>query len=164
MADPTTKTELLHEMQSGYTAFEALVASLSAEQLTAPGVNGEWSIKDILAHIAAWQARAAHTLEAVSRNEKPWDEQSVTTEEDMHLFNAKTFAANQALPLDQIWSDFRASYERLLAATEALSEADLFEPLRFAWMDGNPLRRIVEDNTFGHYPEHIVMIEDWLAR
>ena len=65
MSDPTTKDELLAAMDQGYTTFELLLAPLSETQLTIPGVNGEWSIKDILAHLAAWQGRVAERLEAI---------------------------------------------------------------------------------------------------
>ena len=60
MTEQMNKTKLLNEMHNGYTAFENLLAPLSETQMTTAGVNGEWSIKDILAHLAAWQKRQRH--------------------------------------------------------------------------------------------------------
>jgi hypothetical protein len=165
MADPTTKAELLDTMQRGYTAFEALLVPLSAEQLTTPGVNDEWSIKDNLAHIATWQGRMAERLEAIARGEDEAKlEPTITTEEEMHQFNAATFTANRSRPLDEVRANFRASYQRMLAATGVLSESVLFEPGRFAWMKGDPLWKNIGGNSFWHYDEHTAIIEQWLAR
>jgi hypothetical protein len=164
MSDPTNKTELLDTMQSSFAAFEALLAPLNEAQLIAPGVNGDWSIKDILAHITAWQERMANRLEAIVRHEdgaqiKP----SITNEEEMNRFNDTTFTANHLRPLNDIQARFRASTQRLQASVEAANESDLFEPGRFAWMEGEPLWKNVGGNSFWHYGEHASMIEEWLA-
>jgi hypothetical protein len=164
MAEPTNKAELLREMQSGYAAFEQLLAPLSGEQLTTPGVNGDWSIKDILVHLATWQARAAHSVESLTRGEQPRHDPPIENDEEMNRFNDATFAAKRSLPLEQVWHDFRASYQRLLAAVEASSEVDLFDPQRFAWTDGSPLWQNIAGNSFGHYEEHVPTITEWLAR
>ena len=163
MPDPTNKAELLEKMRSGYAAFEALLGPLSKTQLTTPGVNGDWSIKDMLAHIATWQARATQILEAALRNEKPQLDPPIQNDEDMNRFNDERFIANRPLPLDQVWRDFRASYQQCLTAVEALGEEDLFNAERFAWMKGDALWRLVEGDSFGHYDEHAPMIEKWLA-
>jgi len=41
------KAELLTHIQAEYDCFEALLASLSEEHMTTPGVNGTWSVKII---------------------------------------------------------------------------------------------------------------------
>lgn len=164
MAGPTTKAELLEMMQRSYTDFEALLAPLSAAQLTAPGVSGDWSIKDILVHLAAWQERAASIVEAAGRNERVQLDPPVSNDEEMNRFNDATFAANRSRPLAQAQQDFRTSYQRLHAATEALNEEDLFNSTRFAWRNGHALWETVKDNTYGHYDEHRTVIVAWLQR
>ena len=164
MADPTNKTELLETMQSSYAAFEALLAPLSEAQLTVPDVHGEWSIKDVLVHLATWQGRAAEILEAAQRNEQPQLNPPIKTDEEMDHFNDAVFAAKRSYPLLDARQDFRASYQRLQAVVEVLSEDALFDPQHFAWTKEQPLWRTVEGDTFGHYEEHAPMIEAWLAR
>jgi hypothetical protein len=164
MADPTDKTELLETMQSSYAAFEALLAPLSETQLTAPDVSGEWSIKDILVHLATWQGRAAEILEAAQRNEQPQLNPPIKTDEEMDRFNDATFAANCSRPLVEVKQNFHVSYQRLQAAVEALSENALFDPQHFAWTKEQPLWRTAEGDTFGHYQEHAPIIEAWLTR
>ena len=71
MSDPTRpadKAALLAMIQAGYEQLEVLLATLSPEQMTIPGVNGSWSVKDNLAHLAAWQGyQAASGLHPIHR-------------------------------------------------------------------------------------------------
>ena len=162
MADPTNKAELLEQMQRGYASFEALLASLSPEQRNVPGVNGEWAIKDILAHLAAWQTRVSVRLEALARHaEDPLER--IDTDEQTDKFNDVIFAANRARPLSEVEAEFQAAVERLRVNVEQADEQDLFESGRSAWLDGLPLWQNVAGNTFEHYAEHAPVIEAWLV-
>lgn len=160
--NPTNKAELLQRMQDGYTAFVALLTPFSEEQMTAPGVNGDWAIKDILVHLAIWQKRMANRLEALARNDDANPNQpAINTEEEMNRFNDETFAANQSNALTRVWSDFRSSYQDLLQSARLLSENDLFNPHRYAWLEGSALWENIAGNSFAHYEEHTSMITDW---
>lgn len=160
--DPTNKAELLQRMQDGYTAFVGLLTPLSEEQMTTPGVSDNWTLKDILCHVATWQRRMARRVEALARNdETSSDEPAIRTEEEMHRFNDTTFAANQTRPLTQAWSDFRSSYQDLLQSTRLLNENDLFNPHRYALLEGSPLWENIAGNSFAHYEEHTLTITRW---
>lgn len=58
--------ELLHATRD---AERDLYAMLGAEARDAAGSIGEWSAKDVLAHIAAWRAIEARRLDATARGE-----------------------------------------------------------------------------------------------
>lgn len=162
MSDVTSKTELLAQMQSGYASFEALLAPLSAEQLSEPGVSGDWAIKDILVHLAAWQTRVSLRLEALARSEEaPFA--PIDNDEKVDAFNSETFAANRTRPLGEVQAEWHAAAERLNLNVEQTSESDLFKPGLVAALGGDPLWRSVAGNTFEHYAEHAPTIEAWLA-
>ena len=55
MVETIEKAALGEKVQSVYEQLNTLLATLSEEQKTTPGVNGSWSVKDNLAHITAWQ-------------------------------------------------------------------------------------------------------------
>lgn len=162
MSDPSNKTELLAKMRAGYDAFEALLAPLSSEQLSTPGVNGEWAAKDILVHLTVWQDRVSTRLESIARQmDAPLD--PIENDEKMNAFNDSTFEANRMRPANEVLADFRAAVKRLDANVEAMDERDLFEAGRFPWLAGGLLWQGIEGNTYGHYEEHMPMIERWLA-
>ena len=51
------KDELIQKIQGEWDNLQEVLDGLTEEQLHRPGVVGEWTIKDILAHITAWQTR-----------------------------------------------------------------------------------------------------------
>lgn len=162
MSDPANKAELLARMQSGYASFEGLLDSLSAEQKSTAGVNGDWAIKDIMAHLTAWQDRVSQRLEAIERREEPAFE-VIENDEQMNRFNEAVFLANRERPLSEVEANFRASAERLRLDAAKADERDLFEAGRFPWLKGGVLWESVAGNSFEHYEEHTPMIQEWLA-
>src|SRR5260370_19503772 len=65
------KTTLLNTIQREYAHFESLVAPLSETQLCTAPFEGEWSIKDIMAHIAVWEQLCTRWLEEFLRGVTP---------------------------------------------------------------------------------------------
>jgi len=156
---PANKAELISIIQNGYDQFEALLASLDEEQMTIPGVNGSWSVKDNLAHLTIWQsyqaARLQGTLDGI---EPPEPAPGLETEDEI---NEYCYRQNKDLPLAEVLADFRASYQRVLAATLALSWEALNKP--FPWYDNDvPTGAYTMGNTAGHYEAHGELIQRWL--
>jgi hypothetical protein len=56
------RTTLLDTIQKEHARFEAIVAPLNEEQLCSPTLEGQWSVKDIMAHIAVWERLCAGWL------------------------------------------------------------------------------------------------------
>src|SRR5579863_2571499 len=156
---PADKAELLAMIQAEYDRFEALLASLSEEQMTIPGVNGVWSVKDNIAHLSAWQGYQAARSEGVLNGVEPPDPTSGLEDEDAQ--NDYYYQQFKDRPLAEVLADFRASYQRVLAATQALSWEALNAP--FPWdSNGVPVGGYTIGNTYGHYEVHREMIQRWL--
>jgi hypothetical protein len=49
------KSELLHWLQQQNRQWEAFLDQSGEERMDQGGVAGDWSIKDIIAHLAVWQ-------------------------------------------------------------------------------------------------------------
>jgi hypothetical protein len=162
MEEQMDKTTLLDKIRTRQAEFEALLATLNEDQLTTPGVNGDWSIKDILAHLVAWQKRTLAYLDAAARQGEPGVE-SISSDAEMNDLNARFYAGNKSRPLADVMTDFKNTSARVVAAVEALSADDLFAPDRFTWLRGDPLWEQVAGNTYEHIDEHIGSIQAWLA-
>lgn len=156
---PADKAELLAIIQAGYDQFETLLASLTEEQMLIPGVNGSWSVKDNLAHLTAWQDYQAVRQEGiVSGIEPPDPAPGRETEDEINDFY---YQRDKDLPLAEVLANFRASYKRIMAATQALSWDALNAP--FPWYDNDvPVGGYTLGNTVGHYELHSELIERWL--
>ncbi len=151
-----TRRELLEAIQRGRAEFEAALAGLTQEQMTAPGATGEWSVKDILGHIAMWESRLVTTLYAIERGATP---KMFHTQAEVDQANAESYAEQRDRPLDRVLSDFHAVHAQLLRRLETVKERDLTDPKRFEWTEGDPLAKLVASDTFEHYAEHRPAIE-----
>ena len=163
MAEQMDKASILDELRSKYAALEAILAPLDKAQMTTPGVIGNWSIKDILAHITAWQHRLLTWLHAARHNQKPTIS-GPDSEEEMDRLNEQFYQENKSRPLADVLGNFRSSYLQIMEAVQAIPEEDLIDPHRFAWLNGDSLRQLVAGDTYDHYQEHQQQIEEWLAR
>ena len=52
---PTSKIELLEQMEAGRMQWDNVLAQISTSALEDPGVEGIWSIKQIVAHILGYE-------------------------------------------------------------------------------------------------------------
>jgi hypothetical protein len=163
MAEQKDKTRILDEMRAKYTALEEILTPLDETQMTTAGVNGNWSIKDILAHITSWHHRLLAWLHAAMRNEKPAIS-GPDSDKEMDRLNEQFYEENKSLSLDDVLADFRTTYLQILDKVQMLDNEDLTNPHRFAWTKGNPLWYLVAGDTYEHYLEHSQPIKDWLAK
>ena len=160
MTGETDKATLLNEMQRGYLALEAMLTPLDETQMTTAGVNGDWSIKDVLTHLTAWQRTMVARLHAAVRNEKP----ALTdlTDEEIDRLNEQFYQEGKSRPLAQVLMDFRTTYLQIVEDVQALPWEDLADSHRFVWLNGTPLWRYVAGDTYEHYQEHIESIREFL--
>ena len=156
------KTELLAMIQSDREQLDGILATLSAEQMCQATLEHDWSVKDVLAHIAAWERRCVGWIQAGFRSEKPDKPEAGYIQEDINKLNEKTFQENRNRSLDDVQSDYRQSYQQILAQVHALSEDDITNPQRFTWTKGRTLVPYIAANTYEHYQEHIEQIQRWL--
>lgn len=175
------KARLLNLMNTGYAAFTQLLSPLSEAQMMTPGVTGLWSMKDILAHLAAWEHHALNYLLAAEKGEtppesaleglgygdvQPPEADALPPEERADEFsgeNSFLYHQNKERSLADVQDDFRSTFAAIVATVQRIDDALLFDPHNMAWTDGRPLWGWIAGNTFGHYEEHTGPIEQWLA-
>lgn len=154
------KTELLSRVHSERERLETALAGVDEARMSEAGLyDNKWSVKDMLAHIGWWEQRATRIIDAVIHGQTP---QGSVDSENIDETNAKVYQENRARSLSDVRQTEHEAYQKLLLLTESLSEADLFDPQRFAWTKGQPLANWVMWNTYEHYAEHLVELQSWL--
>lgn len=165
-AETMTKAQLLERMRAGRAEWEALLAVVPESRMIEPDVEGEWSIKDILAHVTVYEQWTADQLEGVLRGETEMvvrpDLPPGADSNDTDKQNAAYAAAYRDRPLDEIAAWSREEFPRLLAAVEALPEDILITPGRVPLMRGGVLWELVAGNAYDHYASHAIAIRAWL--
>src|SRR5262245_20714973 len=65
------KARLLRKLDAGWTAFEESYDVLPRSRLTEPGVTGDWSVKDMLAHVTTSEGEALKHLPLILAGGRP---------------------------------------------------------------------------------------------
>jgi hypothetical protein len=153
------KTELLAELDQEWATIERLCAALNENEMLAPGVQEEWSVKDILVHISAWEKYLLDRLGYVMTGQHP-QYPVMTTWDDVHRFNAQVYAENKDRPLPSVIIEFRSLYRGVMTALEALDDKMLDQPYSYDFPDDQlNLLQLIKANTYEHYREHCIAID-----
>lgn len=162
MPTPATKNDLIETMLSRRAEFDALLARVPEGRLAEPGAAGEWSVKDILAHLNRYVRWLAERLHEQLRGES-----YAPTATDMMHFEERNRVYHEQdrhLPLADVLAEWHSAHEHLMAGVQAHSEAFLLQPQTFP---GAPQPIVVADmlrsEVYDHYRQHVPSIEAWLA-
>lgn len=167
MTEQQTTAAILDTIATSYAAFQALVNQVPRERMTDPGFAGDWSLKDVIAHITVYERWTADNMEADARGEAapqavPWGPADGNTA-DMDARNAAFYRHFRDTPLDTVLADANEHHQRLIAAIQRISDPDLTEPGRYPWTGGHSLWDAIEGNSFEHYDDHQAALRAWLA-
>ena len=163
MDKTTAKDELLAAMRQGWADWQAMLAEVGEERMTTPGVGGgEWSVKDIVAHVAWSEGWVAEFIATRS-----WP--NVAPElnvEDQDQRNAAFVAHARDWPLSRVLGDAERHHAALVAAVEGLNAEDYADQTRLGMppAPGWEIPRLVAANTRDHYAHHVADIRAWLDR
>ena len=154
-----TKDEIFDALEDERENFLDAIDGLSDEELQLPGVVGDWSIKDIMIHLSAWEAEMVKLLWQAKQGQPPSNPD--WTEEQVDQLNQEWFEAYHARPLDRVMADFIAVRKQTSRRVEAFTDKDLNDPQRFSWLKGRPLWVWVAQDSFEHEAEHTAQIRAW---
>jgi len=177
----TTKAVLLSAMETGRREWDMLLVQIDADDLEKPGVEGAWSVKQIVAHIAGYEAYAAallsdrcdpsagaqaaldvfyqQHLDRYRQDHPDFPTHLQDTDDDQT--NALVVAVHDQYAAQDVLERERQAYEQLLAVVRAVSDEQLAEPWR---PGGRALVEILPNQCYEHYRTHLPAIRRWLAQ
>src|SRR6266702_1565526 len=142
------RTDLLAQLRSENEDWEGLLAAIGEDRMDEPGVAGAWSIKDIVAHLAAWRRRTVGRLEAAAHgNPEPAHEWPADLHEDDEI-NAWFHERDRNKSVRETVAESRRVFEQLVSAIEQMPEDTLEHPERLPWLQGTPVSGAA---FFGHF-------------
>jgi hypothetical protein len=151
------RAELLDRLVRERARLDVLLDRLTPAEVTEPGVVGDWSVKDLLAHLVAHEQRALEEVRLALRGECLAIDHAAND-----AFNAQAVAASKEQPFGAVREAWNGSSRDVAALVAALPEA-AFDPAGpVAAALGDSIDGALGYNTYAHYAEHRQQIEAWL--
>jgi hypothetical protein len=145
------KQRLLNKLEQAWESFKESYAGLSDDKLVEPGVTGDWSVKDILAHVSWWEEEALKHLPEILQGVQP-PRYSVAYG-GIDAFNAQMTERKRSLPLTEVREQLDKTHSRLVEYIQSVPEEQFTSETRF--------RRRLRLDTYSHYPIHAQAIREW---
>jgi hypothetical protein len=152
------KTLFLERYRHARLDWEAALVKLDATQLLQVGAGGEWSVKDVIAHLAWHEREMIGMLQMRALTGSPlW-------ELPLDQRNAAIYTENKDRCLAEVQAEAQEVFPILWQLLEALEEEDLHDPSRFAQMprEWTPLQ-VLAGNTYEHYEDHLPQLSALIA-
>ena len=163
-----SKQQTLTNLREEYDRWEAMLVRLSEAQITASELPEHWSIKDVIAHLHAWQQRSIARLEAAQSDGQPvypaWPAQlDPDAEGQPDELNAWLYQQSRDKPWSSVYRNWRAGFLRFLELGQAIPDKDLLDASKYPWLDGYPLIDVLQ-GSYEHHHEHADYLEPLVAQ
>lgn len=164
-----TKQEVLSALQGEFERWEQLLSRLGEDRIVARNLPSELSIKDVMAHLTAWQELSLSRLEAALKDTDPAHQLGPAgldpdAEENLEQINAWIHETYADVAWSTIYQHWRRGYQRLLDLGRKIPEDILMEPARYHWLRGLPLFQVLVGAYEHHHDEHYLPLAEWLRR
>ena len=153
------KQQLLTTVRAEYDRWQTALNSLDEAQLTRRTLPADLSIKDVIAHLHAWQQISIARLEAAIAGREPvlpdWLEgRKPDSEENLEAINAAIRAVYFDQPWPLVYGAWRTGFLHFLDLAAAIPPSDLFDTRRYAWLNGYSLADVLQGSYEHHHDEH----------
>ena len=151
--EPGSKKELLDEMERARAELDRAIAAIPRDAFEKPRTWGEWTLKDLVAHIAAYERWTSEQMEIVDPPQELRDSVSGDATGGVDALNQMIYEAHREDPLDEVLVESRTAYELLRGSIERKTDDGLARP---AWFSGpGTLLAFVPEQSYGHYRDHL---------
>lgn len=140
--------ETLVNIDRSWRGLMDVMDGIPADRLEQPGVSGEWSVKDLIGHVAFWDAQA---VQKIQRRAARLPVQEV----DWQAVNGREWAARRNRSPDALRDELRRTHGQLLDLLRTLPPTDPMTADVCAF---------VPVDTYEHYDEHATEIRSWRER
>ncbi|HEX5578348.1 MAG TPA: DinB family protein [Candidatus Limnocylindria bacterium] len=153
---PEQVEALLRDLKAARAEFTTALADMDPELLTAPGLVGDWSARELIAHLGYW---AGHAAEAIHQAELDRTTDFGEDELDVDERNAVVARVAAETELATVRQREEAAFEALVTRLERADPAWLDEKVSY----GDTLERVIQDDGAEHYHEHTLDLRAWFT-
>ncbi|MFN2484492.1 MAG: hypothetical protein ABR509_06095 [Candidatus Limnocylindria bacterium] len=146
--------ELTAELEDARREFVAALTHVDPALVTAPGLLGEWSARELVAHMGYWCGHGAEALHLASQGRLA---EFVDENFDVDARNATVARVARETDYGTVRAREEAAYAAFLGQLGALEPALLEARAPY----GASIEEIVRENGSEHYREHTTHLREW---
>jgi predicted RNase H-like HicB family nuclease/uncharacterized damage-inducible protein DinB len=120
---------LLSALGSARHELLAAAAQVPTEERCSHPVCGDWTVKDVLGHVADWEWIGVQGMRLMATGQPP----NVEPIQDIDAWNATHVETRREESWEKVWADLHAARGEFLAVCEQMGRADLELAFPFAW-------------------------------
>jgi uncharacterized damage-inducible protein DinB len=153
-----------------------VIADLDVEEICQGEVVGDWTIKDIFGHLAAWNEEFRIEIDMILRGLHPGYERRISGENDFAEWNQRWIDIKRQYTWQRILLDFEQDIQQAMDLIQNLQPADFRKrgvtpwkkaakerPENLATLDTDTVETLINFH-WRHMNQHAKMIETWIAK
>ena len=146
--------ELLAALDAKRDDFLDALANVDADLVTVPGVMDDWSVRDLVVHVAAWAEHAAHALDLASTDRGgEFDYSTDQTDAMNERILAEGRSTSPAAALAREEAAFAGFRDRVASLDPELLASRLG--------NGDAVADVIRYDGPDHYAEHTAHLRAW---
>lgn len=133
------KQEVIKAHEADHREMGETIQRLSKEEMAREKVLGDWTVKDILAHLNAWAWECVKEIDRVLQNGATWH-RVYPDEKGESKLNKREIRKRRDKGLKEILQEWEESFQALINRIEKLSDKEwCHQSSNDMWGDGKPM-------------------------
>jgi hypothetical protein len=158
-----SKQALLDDIRAEHDRLCTRLAEIPKARWPEVGVWGDdWTLSDLVAHLAEWQDMFVGWYEAGLRGATPQLPAPGYKWSETPRLNRAIWEKHRSRSQAVVRADFDSGYTRIVQIVESLSPRQLLESGHYEWTGKHPLTTYIGANTASHYRFATNVIKRWL--
>jgi hypothetical protein len=151
------RRQTLQKMKSSRASTLRLFDRINARLMIKPEIQGRWSIKDVFAHMVAWEKEACKRLDLILTGKSDriyyYEDSSV-----IHRFNARVVSKYKPLSMNQLLKEAAEIRTELVAQLKKIPVNEIDNSSHL-----HPVSYWLPEFTYEHEQDHRQRIQKWIS-
>jgi hypothetical protein len=150
------RSDLLRDLDAARDAFLDVLTAVDLELATVPGVMEDWSVRDLVYHVAVWSEHGSEAIDLAAHGRAA---SFAYSPGDTDAMNAGFLADGRAVSPADALARAEAAFEGFRARIAGLDEALLALELG----NGDTVEEVIVYDGAEHYAEHTAHLQSWFG-
>ncbi len=134
MPGPKSKARMIAALVTERRRLEQNLVGLAPGDMITPGVVGDWSVKDVLAHLADWEAHMPVWLAAARRGENVAEIEAGLNWKQIDELNERIYLRHKDQTLEEVLAYYQETHRQFMEMVREMSEDEMLTPGRYAFI------------------------------